>query len=47
MTYRKPEIVILGKASVVIEQIYPKPSNPTDGISEPKRNTSPAYDLDD
>ena len=47
MTYRKPDVAILGKASVVIEQIYPKPNNPTDGISDAKHNTSPAYDLDD
>ncbi len=47
MIYRKPEVDVLGNARVVIEQIYPKPNNPTDGVCDSKHNTTPAYDLDD
>jgi hypothetical protein len=46
MTYKKPNIDILGKATVVIEQIYPKPFGAVDGIHS-LFHASPAYDLDD
>jgi hypothetical protein len=46
VTYRKPELNILGKASQVIESMFLKNAKPTDGAADP--NQSPAaYDLDE
>lgn len=46
MNYRKPEIVVLGNASRVIEQINPKGGSLSDdgGVTP---FTAPAYDLDE
>jgi hypothetical protein len=44
MTYSKPEVVVLGNASVVIEAMSKLTSGTDSSIP---RNTNPAYDLDE
>lgn len=43
MTYSKPEVAVLGKASSVIESIESKRLSVNDG----GHNNNPAYDLDE
>lgn len=46
MNYTKPEVVVLGKASVVIES-QNKSNSATDFAHTPPDSTGPAYDLDE
>jgi hypothetical protein len=46
MTYEKPEIHVVGRATDVIESLLGKGSRPSDGSGDPTHTTS-AYDLDD
>jgi hypothetical protein len=45
MTYTKPEVAVLGKAAVVIENSIPKNDSARDGGGQ--QATTPAYDLDE
>jgi len=42
VNYSKPEVAVLGKAIVVIENLTSKPGSSNDGQS-----SAPAYDLDE
>lgn len=46
MNYTKPEIAVLGSASVVIESVDNKQSSIDDGLGGPA-HSQPAYDLDE
>lgn len=46
MTYRKPELNILGEAAIVIESVDPKPDIDQDLLGD-FRNPNAAYDLDE
>jgi hypothetical protein len=45
MNYTKPEVSMIGSASMVIEGSVPKPGNSTDGGISSRQPT--AYDLDE
>ncbi|HWY54132.1 MAG TPA: hypothetical protein VNZ03_06690 [Terriglobales bacterium] len=45
MTYSKPEVVVVGNASAVIEIVSQKSGVPHDSTGN--RLTGPAYDLDE
>jgi hypothetical protein len=47
MTYSKPELTVLGNASVVIEDMITKNGSSLDGDGSGQFNVASAYDLDE